>query len=59
MTQKPNKADAVPVPASLTADEVIALAQQTGEILEGAIDAQSYQPKNEQPNTGEPDDVAI
>ncbi len=53
MTQKPNKADAVPVPAALTADEVIALAQQTGEILEGVIDAQSYQRK------GEPDDVAI
>lgn len=53
MTQKPNKADAVPVPAALTADEVIALAQQSGEILQGAIDAQSYQRK------GEPDDVAI
>jgi hypothetical protein len=46
-------------PEALTADEVIALAQQTGEILEGVIDAQRYQPKNEQPNTGEPDDVAI
>lgn len=43
----------------LTADEVIALAQQTGEILQGAIDAPGYQTKNEQPNTGEPDNVAI
>lgn len=55
MTQKTNKADAAVVPAALTADEVIALAQQSGEILQGVIDAPSYQPKT----TGEPEHVAI
>ncbi len=46
-------------PPALSADEVIALAQQHGEILQGEIIAQRYQPKNEQQNTGEPNDVAI
>jgi hypothetical protein len=38
----------------LSADEVIALAQQKGEILQGVIDAPSYQSK-----TGDLEHVAI
>lgn len=53
---KPKVQDAPDVNGSgtLSADEVIALAQQKGEILQGVIDAPSYQSK-----TGEPEHVAI